>query len=201
MTYMPPIGAIGVTPTSGSWLDRIVGAGIRWFTGTRNQFSRFQDARVNHAVVYVGDVPGELGPMLVQATPQGAVFSPWDAFGSDMIWIDPINTLLKAGKLDPLAPTDDQRMLVRATAIDLVLKKTGYNFIDFLAIAFAQKRLTFHFDAAKPPWWARRLASDKRMICSQLADYCWLKAGLHLFEDGRLPGLVSPADLMALQGP
>lgn len=199
MTELPAIGTIGVTPTYGSWFDRIVGRGIRWFTASQDEFSHFHEAKVNHAVVFVGDVPDEVGPQLVQATPHGAIFSPWDAFGQDMIWLDPIGTLQLDHSLSPLDPTSDQRMLIRAAAIDLVLKKIGYNFFDFLAIALAQKRFSASFDPAKPPWWARRLANNRRMICSQLADYCWLQADLHLFADRRLPGLVSPADLLALQ--
>lgn len=199
MTELPAIGTIGVTPTYGNWFDRIIGRGIRWFTATQDEFSHFHEAKVNHAVVFVGEVPDEDGPQLVQATPHGAIFSPWDAFGSDMIWLDPIGTLVGGVVRDLLTPTPDQRMLVRAAAIDLVLKKIGYNFLDFLAIAFAQKRFSMSYDAAKPPWWARRLANNRRMICSQLVDYCWLQADLHLFADDRPPGLVSPADLLALQ--
>ena len=33
------------------------------------------------------------------------------------------------------------------------------------------------------------------MICSQLVDYCYLMAGVHLFNDGRWPGYVTPEDL------
>ena len=36
------------------------------------------------------------------------------------------------------------------------------------------------------------------MICSQLVDQCYLEAGIHLYDDGRDPGDVTPADLAEL---
>jgi hypothetical protein len=34
------------------------------------------------------------------------------------------------------------------------------------------------------------------MICSQLVDEAYLRAGVHLFDDGRDPGDVTPGDLL-----
>ena len=36
------------------------------------------------------------------------------------------------------------------------------------------------------------------MICSQLVDEAYARAGVQLFDDGRLPGDVTPADLYGL---
>ena len=47
----------------------------------------------------------------------------------------------------------------------------------------------------RPGWLRRRVASDKRMICSSLADRAWALAGVHIFNDGRLLGEVTPGDL------
>jgi hypothetical protein len=38
------------------------------------------------------------------------------------------------------------------------------------------------------------------MICSQLVDRCYDIAGVHLFDDGRKPGDVSPGDLSRCLG-
>lgn len=46
------------------------------------------------------------------------------------------------------------------------------------------------------PRWAREyLAGEAYQICSQWVDRLYWYAGVKLFDDGRLPGLVSPADL------
>jgi hypothetical protein len=36
------------------------------------------------------------------------------------------------------------------------------------------------------------------MICSQLVDFCYAKAGVRLFADNRWEGYVTPADLAGL---
>jgi hypothetical protein len=36
------------------------------------------------------------------------------------------------------------------------------------------------------------------MVCSQSVSWCYDQAGVHLFADGRLPGLVAPNDLLLL---
>ena len=46
------------------------------------------------------------------------------------------------------------------------------------------------------PWLLRRyIASSKRVICSQLVDFAFQKAGVQLFDDGRASGDVTPGDL------
>ncbi len=44
------------------------------------------------------------------------------------------------------------------------------------------------------------VASSKHMICSQLVDFVYMQSGIHLFNDGRWPGYVTPADLASLLG-
>jgi hypothetical protein len=39
------------------------------------------------------------------------------------------------------------------------------------------------------------VADEGHLICSQLVDEAYLRAGVHLFDDGRLPGDVTPGDL------
>ena len=195
------VGTIGVTPTFGNGFDKFVATGIQWFTATRDDYSKaWTNAKVNHAVVYVGSVDGidDGYPQLVEARPGGAGFARADSYGDHMIWL---NHLVQAGTDHILTVTDAQRMIVREYAVDCAVKKIGYNYLDFVAIALAQKRFGdtgsnwYKYGA---PWWVKRLSNDHRLICSQLVDEAYQRAGVKLFNDGRPSGLVSPADLYAI---
>jgi hypothetical protein len=53
----------------------------------------------------------------------------------------------------------------------------------------------------KMPRWVWKLharISPNQFQCAQLVDYVYLKAGVHLFDDGRDPGQVAPSDLRKL---
>lgn len=75
------------------------------------------------------------------------------------------------------------------------LLDTPYSWADYGSLALRR----FHL---RPPGLKRYIASTKHMICSQLVDEAYWRAGLHMFADGRWPGDVTPADLAAvLHGP
>ena len=126
---------------------------------------------VNHAFVRVGD-----DGSIVEAEPKGA------AHGADgypaAIW--------STGPLD-----DEQRTKVAREALRLV--GTPYNFVDVAALGVAK---ILH--QRTPRWVARRLSRPDRLQCAQLVDEAYLRAGIHLFDDGRLPGEVTPGDLLDL---
>jgi hypothetical protein len=63
--------------------------------------------------------------------------------------------------------------------------------LDYLALAL----LHLHLPAAS--WVRKRVKSSGHMICSQLCDAVYRRAGIELFTDGRLEGDVMPADLAA----
>jgi hypothetical protein len=70
-----------------------------------------------------------------------------------------------------------------------------YSFLDYASLALHR----FHL---RPPGLKSYIASTKHLICSQLVDEVYWRAGLHMFADGRWPGDVTPADLAAvLTGP
>ena len=71
-----------------------------------------------------------------------------------------------------------------------------YNTADLLAVGLAQPRADEI--VTSNTWWVKRLDHDGREVCSQLVDQAYLDAGIHLFDDGRLPGLVAPEDLADL---
>jgi hypothetical protein len=85
-------------------------------------------------------------------------------------------------------PIPEKRAAVVAEARKLV--GVPYSPTDYLALALLHLHL--------PSKWIRdRVQSSGHMICSQLVDAVYLRAGVHLFSDGRLPGDVMPADLAA----
>lgn len=82
--------------------------------------------------------------------------------------------------------TDEQRATIVSEA--RALEGLPYSFLDYLAIALARFGI-------KPKWLRKYIANTGHMICSQLCDEIYRKAGIHLFNDGRLPQEVTPGDL------
>ena len=198
MNTPPPLGTIGVTPTYANDLGGFMGWAIRTFTG--RSIKGPDRSPVNHAVVYVGRVEGFEKPQLVQAQPGGADLAAWDSYGDDMIWLTDMWTADREDNdLVPLVPTAAQRNQIVAAALTLAACKIGYSFLDYVAIILSLKTLGAPLDSYKPTFWARVLGNNRRMICSQLADFTWHTAGLEIFK-GRLYGLVTPNDLYLAGG-
>lgn len=82
--------------------------------------------------------------------------------------------------------TDEQRATIVAEA--RALEGLPYSFLDYLALALARFGI-------KPKWLQKYIADTGHMICSQLCDEVYRRAGIHLFNDGRLPQEVTPGDL------
>lgn len=83
--------------------------------------------------------------------------------------------------------TDEQRASIVAEA--RALEGLPYSFLDYLAIALARFGI-------KPQWLRNFIANKGHMICSQLCDEVYRRAGINLFNDGRLPQEVTPGDLL-----
>jgi hypothetical protein len=134
----------------------------------------------DHAEIFVG-LPDKDGPYgyTMGAYPGGAKLVPLQqdqlSDGNGFLW--------STGKI-PLA--GDQRSAVVRNA--LLLCKGGYSSADYFALA--ARRLHIPVPGLKA-----YIADSGHMICSQLVDYCYMRAGVHLFNDGRWPGYVTPADL------
>lgn len=89
--------------------------------------------------------------------------------------------------------TPGQRASIVAAARGLL--GVPYSFADYFALAAHR----LHIPA---PGLRRYVASSGHMICSQLVDEAYRRAGLRMFSDGRWPGDVTPADLArVLTGP
>jgi hypothetical protein len=124
-----------------------------------------------HALVYVG------GGQVVEAEPAGARkrvrgIEPGDLWSTGLI---------------PL--TSVQRSAICLAADGYV--GTGYSFLDYAALA------AHHFGIPAPGL-KSFIQSSHHMICSQLTDQCYQDAGVHLFDDGRWPGYVTPKSLANL---
>lgn len=50
----------------------------------------------------------------------------------------------------------------------------------------------------RTPWISQDLRWPESLICSQLVDLAWRRAGFHAFDDGRQPQDVTPGDLADL---
>jgi hypothetical protein len=126
------------------------------------------------------------GGRLVQAMPRGAEVIPLDTrrhWTGDIVFIRPNY------RSEYTAPA------VARAALRYV--GTPYSFLDYVSIA--AHRLDPVWKVAPGACGSQRLAQYVRdsghMICSQLADQALADAGWHVFDDGRLPQDVTPADL------
>lgn len=123
----------------------------------------------DHAFVLIA------GNLIIEAQPGGA------AFGKASDWPNAVYSSL------PL--TDQQRAGVVSAAHGML--GVPYGWLDYASLVLAH----FHI---RPGFVKRRVNDGSHLICSQLVDAAYLKAGVHLFDDGRLPGDVTPGDLGAL---
>ena len=125
-----------------------------------------------HALLFIGGVN-----QVIQAEPAGADYAQLTKHAKEL-W--------STGKFN-LTPMQRDKICDAARGYI----KTPYSFLDYVALILHR----LHIPA---PWLKRYIASTRHMICSQLVDQCYLDAGIHLFDDGRWPGYVTPADLARL---
>lgn len=87
--------------------------------------------------------------------------------------------------------TNVQRFAIVNAAAEMI--GTPYSWLDYVAIAAERLHLP-----------SKRLrafvGTSGRLICSQLVDEAYRRAGVALFADGRNPGSVTPGDLAKLIG-
>jgi uncharacterized protein YycO len=120
------------------------------------------------------------GGRLIEAQPGRAEIVPLSKYDRrDVVYVAPAGL------------TDNDRRLVCEAAESY--EGVGYSFLDYAALAAHR----FHLPV---PWLRRYVASSKHMICSQMVDQAYQDAGVRLFNDGRWPGYVTPADLYDLLG-
>lgn len=129
---------------------------------------------VNHAFVCVGD------GLIVEAQPAGARLAHASLYPG-ALWSGPG---LTAGRGEAIA------------VAALALIGTPYSWVDCAAIG-----LTDLFGWHVPEAVRRRLNRRDRLMCSALCDEAYRRAGVQLYDDGRVAGDVSPQDLLLLIQP
>ncbi|MER5754411.1 hypothetical protein [Streptomyces sp. NPDC002088] len=124
-------------------------------------------SRYNHAFV-VGH-----GGLIIEATPHGAKYGH-------------ISMYPKARYNLHTSLPDDTRERIWSNAQALL--GTKYGWLDLFA-------LSLKFFGLRWEWVENRIQRQDRLICSQLVDLAYERAGVHLFDDGRLSQNVTPGDL------
>lgn len=128
-------------------------------------------APVQHALVYVGD------GWVVQAMPSGA----------ELIRLNQASPVVKwSTGLVPLGA--GEREVICREAVQLV--GTPYSFLDYVSIALERFGI-------RPKFVRDMVASSERLICSQLVELVYERAGVDLFP-GSWPGDCTPGDLYHL---
>lgn len=129
--------------------------------------------KVQHAGIYIGN------NVTVEAMPGGAIWGTLDEFqAASLVW-----------STDVIDLTPEQRHDIVLTAQGYI--QVPYSGLDYLAIAAHR----FHIPT---PHLKKYISSTGHMICSQLVDQAYMDAGVHLFDDGRWPGYVTPGALYEL---
>lgn len=129
-------------------------------------------SQVNHAFVVIDDTH------IVEARPTGAKVKPLSEYDGLLVVYNDTEPIPGVVRHD-----------IVAQALTYATRGVGYGFLDIFALALT----TF---GVRWRWLASRVERDDRLICSQLVDRCYLMAGVHLFDDGRLSGQVTPGDLL-----
>ena len=178
MTETFPTGSFVLTEIGG-WTGKWVSA-VQAFVRGGSQWT--------HAAIVVGD------GMMVEGQPGGAVLSPLSRLDGRPILVsdDPIRLILD----QTIFPGDvgarerhEARLRQDVAVAAKSLIGTPYTFLDYAALAAWEAGLRIGGPL-------RRYVEDSgHLICSALVDEAYQRAGIQLFDDGRLSGDVTPGDL------
>jgi uncharacterized protein YycO len=115
------------------------------------------------------------GQQAVEAQPGGARITPLSRYDNRRtVYVTPQGT------------TEEQRLEAARQALGLV--GTPYSFLDYFSLFLT--RMGWGWGVTK-----RYVKETGHMICSQFVDESYRRAGVHFFDDGRLPQDVTPGDL------
>ncbi len=154
------------TPRPGDFGLSKIGGFTGWWVGL-GQFIVGDASRYTHAFIVLDD------NTVVEAMPGGAIITPLEHYAGKAVFSN-------------LNLSDEQRSAIVKEG--RALEGTPYSFLDYLALGAAHIGL-------KPSWLKKYVAESGHMICSQLVDEVYRRAGIHMFSDGRLPQDVTPGDL------
>jgi hypothetical protein len=185
------------TPEPGSFFLRHISGGEGRLIAAGQAFVR-GGSYWTHAGV-VGD------GWILQGQPGGAAILPLSTLsdGRPVLFSDaPIQRWLRGGQWGVKGDALDQRVegYIRAHVVAQArsLEHTGYSYLDYPVLALAEwahahperKGAQQVVDLLR-----HRVEASGHRICSALVDLVYLKAGIHLYDDDRLPGDVTPQDL------
>jgi uncharacterized protein YycO len=124
-------------------------------------------SRYNHAFI--------VGPagIIIEATPWGARYGHISLYPRARY------------NLHTVLPEETREQIWRNAQ---ALLGTKYGWLDISA-------LSLRFFGLKFKWIEKRIQRQDRLICSQLVALAYRRAGVYLFDDGRLPQDVTPGDL------
>ena len=124
-----------------------------------------------HAFVVVDD------SRVIQAMPGGS------EYGSLDFYLQPGNAVFLPGWPDVRGIPQERILSVAGSLLG-----KPYGFLDYASLAF-------YGWGIKLPLTRRRIQKKEYMICSQLVDEFFVRLGIQLFDDGRLPMDVTPGDI------
>lgn len=176
---LPPPGSFGLSTIDGL-VGRLVAA-AQAFTG--------DGSRWTHAFIVLDDIA------VLQAQPGGAVIAPLADRLKDpeVVFCDgPVQEWLSRRDvyLTQRYGNANAEAVIRQTIVDhaRTLEGTKYGYLQYFALGLATL-------GCRPKWLRKFIADRGHLICSQLVDAVYRRAGIHLFDDGRLPQDVTPGDL------
>jgi cell wall-associated NlpC family hydrolase len=126
-------------------------------------------SQVNHAFVFIDE------DFIVEAEGTGAVISRASKYADMTVSHFPL--------------TDAEAAAIGAEARKLV--GTPYGYLDIACLTLLSLGVRWQ-------WLLDRAQASRTLICSQLVDRAYRNAGLHLYDDGRPDGEVTPGDLLVL---
>ena len=142
-------------------------------------------SRYTHAGIIL-DADGTV----LEAEPHGARLGNVRAYKHTLISDGPVQSYLAQNGYVDAHPDHGSKIRTAVVAEARKLVGVPYSALDYLALA----ALHLHLPSA---WIRQRVESSGHLICSALVDRAYMNAGIHLFDDGRLPGDVMPSDLAA----
>jgi hypothetical protein len=153
----------------------------RWWRMVRSIRQWFHIRHVG--VVDIGCVGDDryatIAPVITQAMPKGAECIP---FQRSKHWT-PGHVYIR-----PDYPNPGQHADVAVRALSYL--GTPYNFLTYFKLAAGAFRMRL-----TEGWLRRHMSTRRDMMCSQHVDQSLADAGYHVFDDGRLPQDVVPAEL------
>jgi hypothetical protein len=184
VTYLPASFFVVDVPGPGGWWIGLAQA-------LAGDASRYKHA---------GLILDEQGTIL-EAEPQGARLANISEYHGDGLLISdgPVQRDVAEYVAESGSEVSDPKKLAvayeKTVRLDVVMEAkklvgTHYSWLDYAAIG----ALRLHLPSSAL---RRYVAASGHAQCAQLVDLAYMRAGVHLFDDGRQPGDVCPADLAA----